>query len=71
MRIIHPIRNEDDHAVAIARSAELMGAQPDTSAGEELDALATLVDAYEAKHHVSTAPDPIATFARERKETGP
>ena len=59
---IHPIRNEDDHAAAVARLAELMGAEPDTPAGEELDVLATLADAYEAKHHVIDAPDPIAAI---------
>jgi hypothetical protein len=31
---IHPIRNEDDHAAAVARIAELTGAEADTQAGE-------------------------------------
>ena len=33
---IHPIRTEEDHAAAIARIGELMGAAQDTPAGEEL-----------------------------------
>src|ERR1700733_15274516 len=57
---IHPIRTEEDHAAAIARIGELMGAAQDTPAGEELVILATLVDAYESKHHVIDAPDPPA-----------
>lgn len=67
---IHPIRNEDDHTAAVARIAELMGVQPDTSAGEELDILATLVDAYEAKHHVIDAPDPIAAIEFRMEQQG-
>jgi HTH-type transcriptional regulator/antitoxin HigA len=67
---IHPIRNEDDHAAAVARIADLMGAEPDTRAGEELDILATLVDAYEAKHHVIDAPDPIAAIEFRMEQQG-
>lgn len=67
---IHPIRNEDDYAAAVARITELMGAEPDTQAGEELDVLATLVDAYEAKHHVIDAPDPIAAIEFRMEQQG-
>ena len=66
---IHPIRTDADHDSAVARIAELMGAEPDTAEGEELDVLATLVDAYEARHHAIDAPDPIAAiqFAMEQR----
>jgi HTH-type transcriptional regulator/antitoxin HigA len=67
---IHPIRTEKDHAAAIARIGELMGAAPDTPAGEELDILATLVDAYESKHHVIDAPDPIAAIRFRMEQQG-
>jgi HTH-type transcriptional regulator/antitoxin HigA len=67
---IHPIRNKDDHTAAVARIAELMGAGPDTPAGEELDVLATLVDAYEVKHHVIDAPDPIAAIEFRMEQQG-
>ena len=56
---VHPIRTEEDHEAAIARIAELISASPDTPEGDELDILATLVDAYEAKHHPIDAPDPL------------
>jgi HTH-type transcriptional regulator/antitoxin HigA len=59
---IHPIRTEADHDSAVARIAQLIGAKPDTAEGEELDILATLVDAYEAKHHAIDAPDPITAI---------
>ena len=59
---IHPIRTEQDHRAAVARIEALMNAAPDSPDGDELDVLATLVDAYEAKHHVIDAPDPVAAI---------
>src|SRR5580692_7379566 len=67
---IHPIRTEADHDTAVARIAELIGAKPDTAEGEELDILATLVDAYEAKHHGIDAPDPIAAIQFRMEQQG-
>jgi HTH-type transcriptional regulator/antitoxin HigA len=67
---IHPIQTEEDHAAAIARIGELMEAAQDTPAGEELDILATLVDAYESKHHVIDAPDPIAAIRFRMEQQG-
>ncbi|HEX6494003.1 MAG TPA: hypothetical protein VF018_00875 [Acidobacteriaceae bacterium] len=55
-RQIHSIRTECDHERAVARIGKLMSARPGTPEGDELDVLATLVDAYEAKHHVIDAP---------------
>ncbi len=59
---IRPIRTEQDHRAAVARIEELMSASPDTADGDELDVLATLVDAYEAKHHAIDAPDPVTAI---------
>lgn len=59
---IHPIRTEQDHRAAVARIEELMNAAPDSSEGDELDVLATLVDAYERKHHGIDAPDPVTAI---------
>ena len=67
---IHPIRTEADYDSAVARIAELIGARPDTPEGEELDILATLVDAYEAKHHTIDAPDPIAAIQFRMEQQG-
>ncbi len=39
-----------------------MSAAPGSPEGDELDVLATLVDAYEAKHHSIDAPDPVAAI---------
>jgi HTH-type transcriptional regulator / antitoxin HigA len=67
---IHPIRTEADHDSAVSRIAELIGAKPETAEGEELDILATLVDAYEAKHHAIDAPDPIAAIQFRMEQQG-
>ena len=47
---IQPINSEQDHARAMQRIDALMEALPGTPEGDELDILATLVEAYEDKH---------------------
>ena len=61
---IHPIRNEVDYAAALARVSPLVDLDPapDTPEFDELDVLATLIEAYEAKHHPIGAPEPIAAI---------
>lgn len=62
---IRPIRNANDHESALKRIEALMLARKETDDGDELDVLATLVDAYEAKHFPIEAADPIdAIFFR-------
>jgi HTH-type transcriptional regulator/antitoxin HigA len=72
---IRPIRTEADHDLAIARIAELMAAEPGTAApgtaiGDELDLLATLVDAYEAKAYPIAPPDPITAIEFRMEQQG-
>ena len=67
---IHPIRTEADHDSAVARIADLIAARPGTAEGEELDILATLVDAYEAKHHAIDTPDPIDAIQFRMEQQG-
>ncbi len=45
------LRAEADHAAALAEVERLWGAPSGTPEGDRLDRLATLIDAYEAKHH--------------------
>jgi HTH-type transcriptional regulator/antitoxin HigA len=59
---IHPIRSKDDHRQAVARIEALMSAAPNTPEGDELDVLATLVNAYEAKNFIMDAPSPVAAI---------
>lgn len=56
---ITPIKSKRDYERALRRIEELMDAKPRTKAGDELDVLTTLVEAYEAKHNAVCPPDPI------------
>jgi HTH-type transcriptional regulator/antitoxin HigA len=56
---IHPIKHEADYEAALERITFLMDAETDTPEGDELDILATLVEAYEAKYHAIDTPNPI------------
>lgn len=66
---VRPIRTETDYHQSLAEIATLMDATPDTPAGDRLDVLATLVEAYEAAHFPMEAPDPISAvlFMMEQK----
>jgi HTH-type transcriptional regulator/antitoxin HigA len=67
---IHPIRNDRDHARALKRVEKLWGARPGTLAAEELEVLATLIDAYEAKHHPIEPADPIDAILFRMEQMG-
>jgi HTH-type transcriptional regulator/antitoxin HigA len=56
---IAPIKTAGDYDRALRRIEQLMDAKRGTKAGDELDVLTTLVEAYEAKHHAIYPPDPI------------
>ena len=51
-----------DYERALLRIDHLMDAKPGTKAGDELDVLTTIVEAYEAKHHAVSPPDPSKRF---------
>ncbi len=59
---IHPVRTEQEYRAARSRIEAILNAAPNSPEGDELDVLATLVDAYEAKHHRIDAPDPVAAI---------
>ena len=67
---IQPIRTEADHGAAVARIVQLMGAKLGTAAGDELDVLSTLVDAYEARHFPIKTPDSIAVIKFQMEQQG-
>jgi HTH-type transcriptional regulator/antitoxin HigA len=56
---IAPIKTARDYDRVLQRIEQLMDAKSGTKAGDELDVLTTLVEAYEAKHHPIYPPDPI------------
>ena len=67
---IRPVRTEAEYNAAVARIAKLMGAKPGTVASDELDVLATLVDAYEVKRFPIATPDPIAIIKFQTEQQG-
>ena len=67
---IKPIRTEADYSNALARIAELMDAAPGSEAGAELDVLATLIDAYEARNFPIDPPDPIEAIKFRMEQKG-
>jgi HTH-type transcriptional regulator / antitoxin HigA len=67
---LKPIRTEADYEAALQGIDRLMDAAPGTAEGDRLDILATLVEAYEARHHPIEAPDPIAALEYVMEQRG-
>ncbi|MGL4238599.1 helix-turn-helix domain-containing protein [Tabrizicola sp.] len=67
---VKPIRSEADYDAAMEAVAALWGAASGTPDGDRLDVLATLIDAYEAKHHAMDAPDPIEAIKFRMEQQG-
>lgn len=69
---IHPIHNEADYKAALKQISTLMDADPDagTQDGDRLDILATLVQAYEARHFPIAAPDPVEAIKFRMDQSG-
>jgi HTH-type transcriptional regulator/antitoxin HigA len=59
---IRPIRTKADYRAALKKAERLWNADPSTPEGDRVDVLVTLIEAYEAKHHLIPAPDPIAAI---------
>jgi HTH-type transcriptional regulator/antitoxin HigA len=56
---LKPIHSKTDYQRALAELKPLWGAKSGTWAGDRLDILATLIDAYESRHFPMDSPDPI------------
>ena len=67
---IRPIRTEADHRRALKAIERLWNARPGTAQYDRLDVLATLVAAYEEKHHPIEAPDPIEAIRFRMEQLG-
>jgi len=67
---IHPIKTEDDYCNAMQRIDVLMDALPGTEEGDELDVLATLVEAYERNHFPIDSPDPVEAILFRMEQMG-
>ncbi|MGH7125728.1 MAG: helix-turn-helix domain-containing protein [Stellaceae bacterium] len=67
---IRPIRTKADYAAALAEVERSWGAKLGTPAGDRLDVLATLIDAYEASHFPIDPPDPIEAIKFRMQQQG-
>jgi HTH-type transcriptional regulator/antitoxin HigA len=56
---VRPIKTGADYDAALARIESLMDAEPGSPEAEEVDVLATLIEAYEDKHYPMDLPDPV------------
>ena len=67
---VKPIRSESDYEQALRRVEKLWGSPQGTVEGDELDVLATLVEAYEREHYPIDLPDPIDAIKFRLEQTG-
>jgi HTH-type transcriptional regulator/antitoxin HigA len=67
---LNPIRSKADYENALAELECLWGADRGTVAGDRLDLLATLIDAYEAEHDPIDPPDPIEAVRFRMEQRG-
>lgn len=67
---LKPIRNEADYDAALEEVGRLWGAKSGTPDGDRLDVLATLIDAYEAKHYPIDPPDPVEAIRFRMEQQG-
>lgn len=67
---IKPIKSQDDYERALARLDELMDAEFDSERGDELDVLATLIEAYEKKHFPTEPADPVEAIVFRMEQSG-
>jgi HTH-type transcriptional regulator/antitoxin HigA len=67
---VRPIRSETDYEAALAQVERLWGAKSGTAAGDRLDVLATLIDAYETEHFPMDPPDPVEAIKFRMEQQG-
>ena len=67
---IKPIRNDADHAAALARIEELWGYEPGTPEEDEFDVLSVLVSAYEDKRWPILPPEPVEAIKFHMEQNG-
>ena len=69
---IRPIRSKADYKATLKEISALMELDPKlgTPQGDRLDILATLVQAYEAKHLPITSPDPVEAIKFRMEQSG-
>jgi HTH-type transcriptional regulator / antitoxin HigA len=67
---IKPLRTKADYERALREIERMWGAKEGTPQGNQLDVLATLVEAYEPKHFPIDPPDPIEAIRFRLEQQG-
>ena len=67
---IKPIRGEADYERALRRVEELWDSSEGSAESDELDILATLIEAYEEEHYPIEFPDPIEAIKFRLEQKG-
>jgi HTH-type transcriptional regulator/antitoxin HigA len=69
---IHPIHTESDYKAALRELSAYVDNEPPPGSedGDRFEILATLVEAYEAKHFPVEAPDPIEAIRFRMEQAG-
>ena len=67
---IKPIRGEADYERALRRVEELWNSREGSAESDELDILATLIEAYEQEHYPIELPDPIEAIKFRLEQKG-
>jgi len=67
---VTPIKTKRDYHRALKEIEGLMDAKRGTAAGDRLDVLVTLVEAWEAKHYAIDLPDPVEAIKYHMEQQG-
>lgn len=67
---ITPLKTKRDYRRALSEIEGLMAAKRGTPEGDRLDVLATLVEAWEAKHYPIDLPDPVEAIKYHMEQKG-
>ena len=72
MMNIRPIKTETDYQWALNEIEQYFNDEPPAGSpeGNRFDVLATLIEAYENRHHAIDAPDPVALIKAHMTSTG-
>ena len=67
---IKPIKTDADYEAALEAIERLLDSKPGTAEADRLEVIATLVEAYESKHHALPLPDPIEAILYHMESRG-
>ena len=67
---IAPIKSQRDYRRTLKEIEDLMAAKRNTRAGDRLDILVTLVEAWEREHYPVDLPDPVEAIKYHMDQNG-